>query len=51
MLAAAELPRLLAELGQPPVVSAVASRGARELIRERLAGWGLSEGADFWCAA
>jgi len=31
------------------VVAAVASRGARQLIRERLVGAGLREGQDFWC--
>ena len=33
------------------VVAAVASRGARELIRERLLSFGLAEGRSFWCAA
>jgi GT2 family glycosyltransferase len=51
VVAADELPRLLLELDGPPVVTAVASRGARQLIRERLATWGLVEGATFWCAA
>jgi hypothetical protein len=32
-------------------LAAVASRGARALIRERLTGLGLSEGADFLCVA
>ena len=31
------------------VVAAVGSRGARQLIRERLTGFGLREGQDFWC--
>jgi glycosyltransferase involved in cell wall biosynthesis len=33
------------------VLAAVASRGARELIRSRLASLGLVEGADFYCVA
>jgi cellulose synthase/poly-beta-1,6-N-acetylglucosamine synthase-like glycosyltransferase len=51
VLAADELPRLLSELDRPLVVTAVSSRGARELIRDRLRGWGLEEGVEFWCAA
>ena len=51
VLAADELPRLLAELDRPLVVTAVSSRGARELIRERLTSWGLTEAEGFWCAA
>ena len=45
------LPGLLAAPERPIVVTAVSSRGARRLIRARLAGWGLVEGADYWCAA
>jgi glycosyltransferase involved in cell wall biosynthesis len=33
------------------VLAAVASRGAREEIRERLRGLGLVEGEGFWCVA
>jgi glycosyltransferase involved in cell wall biosynthesis len=33
------------------VLAAVASRGARELVRERLVDLGLEEGAGFWCVA
>ncbi len=33
------------------LLAAVASRGARELIRERLAGMGLEEGVDWWAVA
>lgn len=40
-----------AELPDGVVVVAVAARGARALIRERLCALGLSEGTDFWCAA
>ncbi len=43
----------LGELLDPEVVvlAAVASRGARELIRSRLLALGLAEGDDFWCCA
>lgn len=44
------LPGLLRERN-PVVVTAVASRGARELIRARLQALGLEEGAGFFCAA
>jgi len=44
-----ELPSLLRR--QPVVLVAVASRGARALIRHRLVGLGLVEGHDFWCVA
>lgn len=36
---------------RPVLLSAVASRGARALIREQLRGWNLKEGEDFWCVA
>ena len=36
---------------RPVLLSAVASRGARALIREQLRGWDLTEGEDFWCVA
>ncbi|MFQ5350214.1 MAG: glycosyltransferase [Thermoanaerobaculia bacterium] len=49
--AAERLPRLLTRFDRPMVVTAVSSRGARELIREQLDGWGLTEGERFWCAA
>ena len=43
------------EVGRPEpgavVVTAVSSRGARALIRARLARSGWVEGEDFWCAA
>ncbi len=51
VVAAAELERLLRRLERPVVVSAVSSRGARELIRGRLRSAGLVEGREFWCAA
>ncbi len=33
------------------VLAAVASRGARALIRDQLDDLGLREGADYWCVA
>jgi hypothetical protein len=43
---------LPAHLGEDTVVlAAVASRGARELIRERLIALGLEESTTFWCVA
>lgn len=35
----------------PVVLAAVSSRGARQLIRERLTGMGLREGIDWWAVA
>ena len=46
-----ELPALWAQWQRPVLLSAVASRGARALIRQQLAGLHLVEGRDFWCAA
>jgi len=45
------LPGLLREHARPAVLSAVASRGARDLIRGHLTRLGLVEGVDFWCVA
>ena len=47
VVAPENLPDLLND--RTVVVAAVASRGARQLIRERLNGLGLREGQDFWC--
>ncbi len=33
------------------VLTTVASRGARQIVRKRLIGFGLEEGADFWCVS
>ncbi len=44
-----DLPALLASGGI--VLAAVASRGARTLIRSRLGAMGLTEGRHFWCVA
>jgi glycosyltransferase involved in cell wall biosynthesis len=46
-----ELAPLWAKYRRPLLVAAVASRGARQLIREELGHLGLVEGVDFLCAA
>lgn len=51
VLSPQELPRLLVSACRPVVLAAVASRGARRIIRRRLCGIGLEEGRDFWCVA
>ncbi len=35
----------------PAILAAVGARGARQLIRERLAAWGYREGVDWWATA
>ncbi|MSS73476.1 MAG: glycosyltransferase family 2 protein [Candidatus Latescibacteria bacterium] len=45
------LPGLCRTHGQPIILSAVASRGARDLIRGHLTRLGLVEGIDFLCVA
>jgi FlaA1/EpsC-like NDP-sugar epimerase len=49
VVAAEGLPHLLDR--DTVVLAAVASRGARALIRSRLNGFGLVEGAGYWCVA
>jgi len=49
IIAAEELPPLIGN--DSVVLAAVASRGARDLIRQRLVGLGLEEGRGFWCVA
>jgi NADH/NAD ratio-sensing transcriptional regulator Rex len=48
-----EPPERLGRLLTPrtKVLAAVGSRGARQLIRERLNACELKEGADYWCVA
>ncbi len=46
---AEDLPALLE--GRTVVIAAVASRGARSEIRQRLREFGLVEGGNFWCVA
>ena len=45
------LPELLDADNETVVLAAVSSRGARALIRQRLATLGLGEGEQFWCVA
>ena len=51
IVAPAELPALWGQSERPALLSAVASRGARGLIRQQLTELGLVEGRDYWCAA
>ena len=46
-----DLPAWWTRHERPILLAAVASRGARALIREALDGWGLIEGNDFLCVA
>ena len=46
-----DLAALVAAPGRALVLTAVSSRGARELIRARLVALGLVETRDFWCVA
>ncbi len=49
IIAPEDLPDLLGS--DTVVLAAVASRGARQLIRGRLNALGLAEGTDYWCVA
>ncbi len=51
VLAAEELPGLWRRYAQPALLAAVGVRGARDLIRSRLAEMGLGEGVDWWSVA
>ncbi|MFQ5922795.1 MAG: glycosyltransferase [Anaerolineales bacterium] len=51
ILSAEDLPDMLKQYRDPVVLAAVGSRGARELIRERLDGMGLVETRDYWAVA
>jgi FlaA1/EpsC-like NDP-sugar epimerase len=46
-----DLPGLWRRQRRPALLAAVASRGARALIRERLGQLGLAEGKDWWAVA
>jgi glycosyltransferase involved in cell wall biosynthesis len=46
-----DLPILWGRHRRPALLAAVASRGARPLIREQLGALGLSEGEDWWAVA
>jgi glycosyltransferase involved in cell wall biosynthesis len=45
------LPGLWSDHAKPVLLAAVGSRGARQLIRQQLAGFGLEEADDYWCVA
>ncbi len=45
-----ELPGLWDRLDHPAVLVSVGARGARQIIRRRLTGFGLLEEQDWWCA-
>jgi glycosyltransferase involved in cell wall biosynthesis len=51
IVGAEALPDLWQSLPRPLLLAAVGSRGARELIRQRLAGMGLVEAQDWWAVA
>jgi len=51
IMSPAELPALWASWQRPALVTAVGSRGARELIRAQLQAMGLVEGEQWWAAA
>jgi glycosyltransferase involved in cell wall biosynthesis len=51
VLAPEGLPDWWQQQTRPAVLAAVGSRGARAIIRQRLEGIGLVEGADWWAAA
>lgn len=46
-----ELPAIWKRYGSPVILVAVASRGARVLIRERLRDQGFVEAQNYWCVA
>jgi glycosyltransferase involved in cell wall biosynthesis len=49
ILSLSRLPEIVSS--ETVVLAAVASRGARQLIRQRLGEFGLAEGEGFWCVA
>jgi glycosyltransferase involved in cell wall biosynthesis len=51
ILAPEALPGLWDSYANPAVLAAVGSRGARQLIRQRLESMGLREGSDWWSTA
>lgn len=46
-----QLPDLWRRYARPVLLAAVGARGARVLIRQRLEGYGLREGVDWWSTA
>jgi NADH/NAD ratio-sensing transcriptional regulator Rex len=51
IISADDLPDMLDQYQEPVVLAAVGSRGARQLIRERLDKIGLVETENYWAAA
>jgi GT2 family glycosyltransferase len=51
IIAHEELPDWWKSSANPVVLASVGSRGARQLIREQLARYGLIEAVDWWCVA
>ena len=51
IISADDLPDMLKRYQKPVVLAAVGSRGARQLIRERLTEMGLVETEDYWAVA
>ncbi len=51
IISADDLPDMLKQYKDPVVLAAVGSRGARQLIRERLNEMGLKETRDYWAVA
>jgi glycosyltransferase involved in cell wall biosynthesis len=51
ILPAEDLPALWKSYAHPVVLAAVGARGARPIIRRRLAGFDLVEGSDWWFVA
>jgi hypothetical protein len=51
ILAPDQLPALWRQHSRPALLACVGSRGARQLIRDRLLAIGLQEGEDWWAAA
>jgi glycosyltransferase involved in cell wall biosynthesis len=51
ILAGEDLPGMWRAADRPALLAAVGTRGARPIVRARLAGFGLAEGADWWFAA
>jgi FlaA1/EpsC-like NDP-sugar epimerase len=51
VLSPEELPAIWNRYTHPALLAVVGVRGARELIRRRMAPFDLIEGRDWWCAA
>jgi glycosyltransferase involved in cell wall biosynthesis len=51
ILSPAELPACLQRYANPVVLATVGTRGARQLVRQRIEAFGLREAQDWWCTA